>query len=135
MSGSQHRGDHDVGFYEARIGHTYERVTAGAATPIHVNDDADGPLPPARYLIQLYNPSAATVVLWVGFSRFEKGVAAGSVAGAGPARIPLVQGGLVAVETHVLQGEDDRITLETVGGTATALVTRVSSLIGKGYTP
>ena len=131
MSGAAHRGDHDIAYYEARIGHTFALTTAGAATPAFVNEDADGPIPAARYLIQLASVSVPAVVAWIGFSAFEAGDTAGSVAGAGPARIPLSQSTIIAIETHVLEAADDRITVETIGGTGTVYVTRVSSLVPK----
>lgn len=127
--GNAHRGDHDIAFYEARIGYTYS-ATLAADTPTFLNNDADGPLPPARYLIQAFNVSDTSVVVWVGFSPFEKPGSAVSIAGAGRARVPL-NSNVVAIETNVLPKTDDRITLEAVGGTATVYATIVSSFIPK----
>lgn len=128
--GNAHRGDHDIAFYEATVGHTFQG--AGTTAPSFVNSDGDGPLPPARYLIQLADTSAESVICWVGFEGFEEGATASSIAGAGPKRIPLKRDTIVAIETNILEGEDDRMILETSAGTATVYVTRVSTVVQKG---
>lgn len=132
MSDGAHRGDHDIAYYEATIGETHALTTGAAATPEFLNDDGAGALIPARYLIQVAAVSDPAVVVWVGFSPFESGATAATVAGAGLKRIPLSQSTIIAVETNVLEEEDDRVTIETVGGTATVYATRVSTIIRKG---
>ena len=129
MSGDAHRGDHDIAFYEATIGHTFEG--AGDVVPSFVNSDADGPIPPARYLIQLAELSKNGAFCWVGFSPFVKTVGPNAVVGPGPSRIPLSEL-LGCVETNILAGVDDRITLQTTEGTAVVYVTRISTRIPKG---
>jgi hypothetical protein len=131
MGAGAHRGDYDIAFYEARIGETLEASTVAAATPVFLNSDADGPLQPARWLIQVTAVSGAGVAVWVGLSAFDKGDSPSSVAGAGPQRIPLSRAALVFIETHVLAGVDDRVTLETIGGSATITATRVSTVTPK----
>lgn len=137
MSASAHRGDHDIAFYEARIGFSWVTTTAGAGVPVFVNSDTDGPLQPARYLIHLGPVSDQSVIVWVGFSPFTVGDSPASIAAAGARRIPLGTGDqasakLVAIETNVLEVEDDRITIESLNGTATVYVTRVSTVVPKG---
>ena len=130
MSGSAHRGDHDIAFYEATLGHTY--AGSGGVAPSFVNSDDDGALPPARYLIQLVSSSSPTATCWVSQEPFEKGVAPSSIAGAGPRRFPLRRDTLLAIETHVVGNDDDRITLQTDAGTCVVWVSRVSTLTPRG---
>lgn len=132
MSDGAHRGDHDIAFYEATIGETLAHTTSGPATPGFLNDDDAGALTPARYLIQVAAVSDPAVVVWVGFSEFEAGATPASIAAAGLKRIPLSQSTIIAIETNVLEAEDDRVTIESTGGTATVYVTRVSTVIRRG---
>lgn len=130
--GNAHRGDHDIAFYEATVGETLDGTTSAPASPVFINSDDDGPLRPARYLIQVASVSVDGVVVWVGFSKFEKGDSASTIAAAGPKRIPLSQSTIIAIETNVLEGEDDRLTIESTGGTATVYATRISTVVAKG---
>ena len=132
MSDAAHRGDHDIAYYEATVGETAALTTSAADTPAFLNDDDAAALLPARYLIQVAAVSDPAVVVWVGFSPFVRGEAPASVAGAGPKRVPLSQSTIIAIETHVLEDTDDRVTVESTGGTATVYVTRVSTVVRRG---
>lgn len=131
MSGSAHRGDHDVAFYEATIGYTFGGGT-GTTAPSYLNSDDDGPLPPARYLIQVIEVGNSDTVCWIGTEPFEKGSTPSAIDGPGPDRIPLKRTTLLAIEMHVLAGENDRIVIQTSVSTAIVYVTQVSTLIPKG---
>lgn len=124
MSSAAHRGDHDVAFYEAAIKESY---VLSVGTSLVQTSDADGPLRPGRYLIQLVNPSSDTALCWVHVGKFAKGTALAGGTGAGRNRIPLSRQAIVAVETHVLKDDSDRIGAEMTAGSATLIITRVST--------
>ena len=128
MSGNAHRGDHDVAFYEATIGETRELAVSDAYAQL---PDDDGPLAPARYVIQLVALSDDNAVVWVHVGPFGEGDLGGA-AGPGNSRFPLSSG--VVAETHVLEGESDRIgaIADTPGVTARLFISRVSTVVRKG---
>jgi len=128
MSAAAHRGDHDIAFYEAAIENTFTlNAIVGALT--EAPTDLDGPLPPGRYLIQLVGASDAAVIAWVHVGKFVAGtpLAPANPVAAGTKRIPLSPSSIIAIETHALQGYSDRIAVQSVGGTVTVHITRVSN--------
>lgn len=130
MSDSAHRGDHDIAFYEAAI----EETRALAVTNVFSQfSDAEGPLVPGRYLIQLVSSSVSTAFCWVHLGKFEKGVSLAGTALPGPRRVPLSRSTVVAVETHVLANYSDRLGAIMTAGSGQLYVTRVSTKVGKGY--
>jgi hypothetical protein len=121
--GVAHNGDDDIAFFAADLGETRElsATTTGAQTT-----DTDGALEPGRYLIQIVDATAGAIV-WIIRGRFERGAPLSLSAGPGPARIPLSTQALVAIETHVREGDSDRIGAITNTGVATVYLTRVST--------
>ena len=125
----QHRGDHDIAFYEAALEETYE---LGVSTAFDETSDDDGPLIPGRYLIQLVAPTSSATLAWVHAGAFEKGASLGGTADAGTKRFPLSGDGVKAVEFHVLKGYSDRIGVIAEAGTGRLLISRVSTRTDKG---
>ncbi len=131
MSGSAHRGDHDIAFYEAAIENTFSlSVTTGALAESPT--DAEGPLPPGRYLIQAVGLNS-NQVCWIHVGKFVKGtpLAPDAPTGPGTKRFPLTTT-IVAIETHCIQGHSDRIAAQLNAGLGvTVYISRVSSQVRK----
>ncbi len=129
MSGSAHRGDHDVAFYEAAVEETIELSLSTAFTQ---TPDSNGPMTAGRWLIQLYNPGQ-NAICWVHEGIFVEGVplAPSSPTSAGLRRIPLSIRSVIAFETHVLPNYSDRIGAILTQGTALLWLTRVSTATRK----
>lgn len=127
MSSSAHRGDFDIGFYEAAIEETHS-VTAAIGALTNLPSAVDGALRPGRYLIQLSNPVAGSVV-WVHVGAFDATVPLAPVnpVAAGTKRIPLSSAGVLAVEYQALAGFSDRIAVQATGNATTVFVSRVST--------
>ncbi|MCH9836988.1 hypothetical protein K0U83_15080 [bacterium] len=127
MSSSAHRGDFDIGYYEASIEETHS-VTAAVGALTNAPAAAEGALRPGRYLVQLSNPTAGTVV-WVHVGAFDAAVplAPANPIAAGTRRIPLSSSGVLAIEFQALTGYSDRIAVQAVGNAATVFISRVSS--------
>lgn len=122
MAGS-HEGKDDRAFFHAAIERTFE--LAAVDTGVQTSDD-DGPMVPARYLIQAVDFDAPTTVCWVHVGKFEKGSPISLVATAGKDKIPLKSDGVIAVEFNAVREHSDRIgAITTAGGTCTVWITRV----------
>lgn len=118
---------HTKAYYEAAIEETRQLdVTDSFAE----TSDADGPLTPGRWLVQLAGASDGAAFCWVHSGKFEKGesIDPGSGQdGPGPKRIPLSGDGITAIEFNVLQGYNDRLGAVMTAGTATIYFTRIST--------
>jgi hypothetical protein len=117
-----HTAEDDNAFFAASLGAT--RKLSVSTTPSQL-PDADGPLPPGRYLVHVvdYQPPGKTRVWWrVG--KFEKGDTLPIAAGV--PYFPFRVDGIGAMEINVREGFDDRIAAVTDTGTATLFITRIS---------
>lgn len=116
------RGDDAVAYYAGTIGATRSIAVAdGVSATLR---DADGPLEPGRYLMQVLNWTSSSAKIWVRFGRFEKGHSL--EASAGPPNFPLAQRGIIALELNVLPGDNDRAAAIGDGGGGTLYLTRIS---------
>lgn len=114
-----HRGDDDIAFFAANLGHTYELSFDANGANL---SDAQGALVPGRYLIQLRMNGNGYAWVSVG-----KWVAAAPIpTPAAPPAFPMSNAGIVAVEFHVRQGVNDRLAARTESGSAKLYATRVS---------
>jgi hypothetical protein len=113
-----------VGFYAADIGITRELVIGAGASVMLT--DADGPLTPGRWVIQL-RTALATEYAWIRVGAFKKGSAIAATIGPGRDRFPLSPSALIAIEFNVRKGENDRIAGITEFGAATLYISRVSA--------
>lgn len=116
---NSHRGDDDIAFFAANLGLTHALMfdTNGANLA-----DAQGPLKPGRYLVQLRKEDNGYA--WVSVGKWERGNPIAAPA-AVPA-FPMSNVGLVAVEFHVREGVNDRIAARTESGSAVLYITLVS---------
>jgi hypothetical protein len=133
MSAGAHRGDHDIAFYEAAIEDTFT-LTATTSGLTEAPSDADGPLPPGRYLIQVRGISS-TQVVWIHVGKFVKGapLAPSNPIGPGTRRFPLTSA-IVAIETHCLKGYSDRISAQvSTGASVPVYISRVSTTAHAGF--
>lgn len=122
MAGA-HEGKDDRAFFHAAIERTFELAVTDAGNQ---TSDPDGPMVPARYLVQAINFDADTTICWVHVGRFVEGSPLSLTAGPGNDRIPLNQGGAVAVEFNAVRDHSDRIgAITSAGGTCTVFITRV----------
>lgn len=130
----QHRGDHDIAHYERQPGETLGPTSVGTGSVTQLNSDAQGPLPPGRYLIQVANLSTTGIVLWLHFGRFEKSapLAPSSPTSSGRNRIALSLDDRLGIELHLLGGEHDRVAAQAVGGTCDVILSRISTTVPKG---
>jgi len=122
MSGSAHRGDDDIAYFEAAIEETVAlaATVAGAQTT-----DNYGALTPGRWLIQAQAFSVATALCWVQVGAFVKGSPISLASGAGLKKYPLSDK-LPAIEFNIRKGVDDRVGVIMSAGTADVLLSRVS---------
>lgn len=120
MGGRQ--ADDDAWVYHADIGYTYDLPIGPGGAQL---TDAQGPLSPGRWLVQLRTTFTAQWA-WVILGPFEKGSPIALTAGAGRQRIPLSRASVIAAEFHVRKGYNDRIGGITESDTANLLITQVS---------
>lgn len=122
MSEASISGPDAVAAFAVEIGFT--RKLAATAVASQTSDDG-GPLPPARYLLQIINPDNVATIVWVRAVPFVKGEVVGVDQDA--PSFPLQRNGLQAFAFNVLPGVSDRIAARcSAGGTATLYITRVS---------
>lgn len=120
--GAAHNGEDDIAFFAADIGYTR---LLDLTTTIAFPPDAEGPLPPFRYLVQVLDMSAGATC-WVHFTKFEKTdqPVVATPGAAGDQRIPLKA--LAAFEVNVRKGYNDRIGALVSTGTGKIAITAVS---------
>ena len=117
-------GDY-IAYYSADIGFTWEKAVAAAPALVQ-NTDAEGALPPGRYLAAVRDASDVGALVWLHVGPWERGavLAPAAATGSGPARIPLNDNGFV--EWTVVAGHNDRFAATVSTGTAVLHITRVS---------
>ncbi len=113
-----------VGFYAADIGITRALVIGAGASAM--TSDADGPLTPGRWVIQL-RTALLTEYAWIRVGTYKKGTPLSASTGPGNNRFPLSPSALIAIEFHVRKGVNDRIAGITESGAATLYISRVST--------
>jgi hypothetical protein len=109
-------------------GHDLGRTVALAAVAASVvssggTNDANGPLPPGKYLVQATSPGGTDLVFIDAVPFVKNETASWAAKPAAPPATPLIRGW---VEIHVRKDHNDRIVARTTGGTATVYVTQVS---------
>ena len=117
------RAGDEVGFFAAAIEVT--RSLSLSTTSVQLTD-AQGPLAPGRYVIQLRPASSAEIWCWVHAGPFIKGDVITATTGEGRNRFPLSNAGLIAIEFHVRRDVNDRIAAVLESGSGTLYISKVS---------
>ena len=120
MSTASVRGDDAVAFYAALLGAT---TLLAAGVVASQTPDADGPLQPGKYLVQVADIAGGGTT-WLKMVPFVKGNV--EVLAAGVPAFPMKPGLALSFTVNVLKGVNDRVVAVTSAGTSNVYLTRIS---------